>query len=80
MTDIRKARMDAKFTLGQVAAVFGNSREWLRRVEVGTLSSSPDVRRQIIEAIRRLSDLRDGFQRCIRESFPRLKAGLHIRL
>ena len=80
MADIRKARLDAKLKLWQVAAVFGNSREWLRRIEVGTLSASPDVRRQIIEAIRRLADLRAESQRRSREAFSALKSGLRARV
>ena len=80
MADLRKIRMDAGFSLLQVASVFGKTREWLRRVEVGTLPASPNVRGQIVEAIRHLSELRAESKRRSHEDFSALKAGLRTKV
>lgn len=61
--EIRAARRAAHLTLPQVAGPLGRTGEWLRRVEIGTLPVSPDVRVMILNAIEKLSAINAAYEK-----------------
>jgi transcriptional regulator with XRE-family HTH domain len=71
--DIRLARKEARLTLKEVAAMFGLSREWLRLVEKGEQPVNLERKKQIVQAISRLSALRSTLSVNVQGELKKLK-------
>jgi transcriptional regulator with XRE-family HTH domain len=73
MQQLRLARKEAGLSLKEVAGMLSRSREWLRLIESGKRTVTPERREQVLQVISRLNALRSTVSANVQSELKKVK-------